>query len=34
MANDFANRLTAELKDLLPTTAGKSVLAVVNGIEK
>ena len=34
MANEFAHRLTAELKDLLPTTAGKSVLAVVNEIEK
>jgi hypothetical protein len=34
MANELANRITNELQSLLPETTNKSVLAIVNGVEK
>ncbi len=34
MANELASRITNELKSLLPEVTNKSVLAIVNGVEK
>jgi hypothetical protein len=34
MANELANRITNELKSLLPEISNKSVLAIINGVEK
>ena len=34
MANELANQVTNELKSLLPEVTNKSVLAIVNGVEK
>ena len=34
MANELANQITNELKNRLPELSDKSVLAIVNGVEK
>ncbi len=34
MVNELANLLTNELKNLLPKVANKSVLAIVNGVDR
>jgi hypothetical protein len=34
MASELANLITNELQSLLPEVTNKSVLAIVNGVEK
>jgi hypothetical protein len=34
MTSELANRVTNELQSLLPEITNKSVLAIINGVEK